>query len=372
MRSPSEHHGHAPPLGQLDLRFGSNAVRLGRWEWLVAGAILAAIFLLTPMVWERLEPLPAAPNARLPYRLSNDYWQFSRYARRAVESGATPVLGDSVVWGEYVPPDQTLTAYLNREAGGRKKFANLGVDGTYPAAMAGLVDYYGGAITYQRVIVHCNLLWMASPRHDLRDAKVAALNHPALLPQFIGGVAAYDDTTSRRIGIAVARNVPFMQWAEHLKLAYYGGADMPAWTMDHPYENPLGAIRPATVADDDPPRHEAKPWTEAGIEKQDFPWMDPYESVQWRFFMQTLYTLEHRGNRVFVVVGPFNEHMLTPESRAAYARLRRQVLDEFGSAGIRYVAPEALPREFYADASHPLAAGYELLARQMLEAFEKP
>ena len=304
----TEHHGHAPPLGQLDLRFGSNAVRLGLREWLAAGAVLAAIFIFTPMAWERIEPLPGpADAARLPYRLSSDYWQFSRYAAQAVDTGCTPVLGDSVVWGEYVPPDQTLTAYLNRlslslSPGGRgqgegavgltanpssdfakappdrpglrppsptrgegtMKFANLGVDGTYPAALAGLVEYYGGAIRGRRVILHCNLLWMASPRHDLRDPKAAALNHPALLPQFGSEIKAYDETVSRRIGIAVGRHVPFMQWTEHLKLAYYGGQDLPAWTLEHPYDNPLATIRPSTVGLDDPPRHEAVPWTRRG------------------------------------------------------------------------------------------------------------
>jgi hypothetical protein len=362
-----DHHGHAAPLGQLDLRFGSNAVRLGMREWLAVGAVLLVVFVAAPMVWEQVEPLPTAADARVPYRLSNDYWQFGRYAARAAESGQTIVLGDSVVWGEYVAADQTWTACLNRQARG-EKFANLGLDGTYPAALAGLVDSYGGAIRNRDVILHCNLLWMATARHDLRDEKAGPLNHPALLPQFLGRIEAYDENSSRRIGIVVSRYVPFMQWTEHLKLAYYDGQDLPTWTMDHPYANPLAAIRPSTVGDDAPPRHEAKPWFEQGIERQDFPWMDLNDSLQWQFFKRTVRTLESRHNRVFVVVGPFNEHMLSADSRAAYRRLAEQAEAWLKDRDIPYFAPEALPSQMYADASHPLAAGYERLAREMLEA----
>jgi hypothetical protein len=394
MMTTTNHHGHASPLGQLDLRFGSNAVRLGLRAWLVAGAILLAFIIAMPRVWERIEPLPPeTADSRIPYRLSNDYWQFSRYAARAAESDQTIVLGDSVVWGEYVAPNETLTACLNRRAnnqslspGGRgtslpaeavaaagegaMKFVNLGVDGTYPAAMASLVDYYGGAIRNRRVILHFNPLWLATPRHDLRDEKAGPLNHPALMPQFIFPVDSYDETTSRRIGIVVGRNVPFFQWGEHLKLAYFSGQDVPTWTLDHPYSNPLNEIRPETVGNDDPPRHAAIPWTAAGIEKQDFPWMNLWldHPVQWRGFLKTLYNLKSQNNRVIVIIGPMNEHMLTPESLAAYREMLDQIRTEFASADIRYINMKVLPSEMYADASHPLAAGYDRLAEDLLKA----
>jgi hypothetical protein len=362
----TEHHGHAPPLGQLDLRFGSNAVRLGRRAWLVTGLALAAVFLLAPPVWEWLEPLPPADDARLPYRLSNDYWQFSRYARRATDAGQTLVLGDSVVWGEYVTTDRTLTHYLNRAAGG-ERFANLGLDGAYPAALAGLVEHYGGAIRDRDVLLHCNLLWMASPRHDLRGRKEPQFNHPALLPQFLGTVPGYAEDSSRRIGIVAARRTPLLQWAEHLKLAYFGGQDVPHWAMDHPYANPLAELRPGPTEDADAPRHDPAPWTERGIEPQDFPWMDLDESLQWRFFRRTLELLRERGNRVTVFVGPFNEHLLAPDSRAAYGRLRDQAQAWLAENGTPCYVPPLLPSALYADASHPLAAGYERLAGQVLE-----
>ena len=361
------HHGHAPPLGQIDLRYGSNAVRLNRRDWLVAGAILAAVVALTPTIWEQVEPLPGAADWRVPYDLGNDYWLFSRYARDAAARGRTIVVGDSVVWGEYVTHDQTLTHYLN-ERTGRERYANLGLDGTDPAALAGLVEHYGGAIADRDVVLHCNLLWTASARHDLQSTKDVPLNHPGLLPQFVPAVPAYKESTSRRIGIVVGRNVPFSGWAEHLKIAYFEGKDLGAWTLEHPYRDPLAAIQPGRPPAEDKLRHKAVPWTSSGIDKQDFPWVDLDGSLQWRFFRQTVETLRRRGNRVFVFVGPFNEHLLTPESLAAYTERKRQVEAWLHEQSIPHAVPAVLPSELYADASHPLADGYDLLAKELMAA----
>ena len=55
------------------------------------------------------------------------------------------MLGDSVVWGEYVAPDGTLSHFLNQEAEATNRFVNLGLNGLFPLAQEGLVDYYGKA-----------------------------------------------------------------------------------------------------------------------------------------------------------------------------------------------------------------------------------
>jgi hypothetical protein len=361
------HHGHAPPLGEIDLRFGSNAVRLTRRDWLVAAMLVVAAFILTPHAWEYMEPLPQGPDVRMPYDLSNDYWLFSRYCGRAAQRGQVIVLGDSVIWGEYVLHDQTLTHYLNAEAG-EERYANLGLDGTYPVALAGLVEHYGGAIAGRDVVLHCNLLWTADARHDLRSTKDEPINHTALLPQFTPWIPAYKEDLSRRIGTVVGRNLPFFGWADHLKLAYYDKKDLASWTMEHPYENPLGPIQPRRAPPKETLQHEAAPWTTRGIERQEFAWVDLAESLQWRFFRQTVETLRRRGNRVFVVVGPFNEHMLTPESLSVYQNRKVAVAAWLTENNVPHVVAAVLPTEFYADASHPLAEGYAAMAKQLMAA----
>ena len=350
---------------QADLRFGSNAVRLSGRQWAVAGAILVALFVLTPVAWDRLEPLAIDADYRMPYDLSNDYWQFARYADRAATAGGTLLVGDSVVWGQYVTRHETLSHYLN-EAAGAKRFANLGLDGTHPVALAGLLDYYGGGIRNRNVVLHCNLLWIATAKHDLRTEKEFRFNHPDLAPQFWPRIPCYTEGLSRRIGIAVGRHVPFMGWADHLRLAYLDKKDLSAWTLEHPWENPLEALRQGPPLPGESAMHDSLPWTQRDITPQGYPWVDLETSLQWRSFRHAVETLRARGNRVLVVVGPFNEHMLTEKSRAAYRERRREAEAYLRGQEIPCFAPEPLPSEEYADASHPLAAGYRRLAESLL------
>jgi hypothetical protein len=75
--------------------------------------------------------------------------------------------------------------------------------------------------------------------------------------------------------------------------------------------------------------------------------------------------LKRRGNRVFVLVGPLNEHMLADESLKRYQKVKTWIKDWLEEQQIAYVIPTPLASEQYGDMSHPLAAGYEALARQL-------
>ena len=147
--SSSKDSGAAEP-------FSSNCLRLSPPEWFAVGVIVATIACLTPVLWQRVEKFEPGPDYRLPYDLSNDYWLYRQYAERAAAEYDTFIIGDSVVWGHYVSKDNTLAAHLNRLAG-KEKFANLGVDGTHPAALEGLLRYYGRAIENKNVILHLNI-----------------------------------------------------------------------------------------------------------------------------------------------------------------------------------------------------------------------
>jgi hypothetical protein len=80
---------------------------------------------------------------------------------------------------------------------------------------------------------------------------------------------------------------------------------------------------------------------------------------------RTLKWLDDRGNEVFVIVGPLNEHMLSPTSRQTYRQLTQGVADWLRANQIEYYAPDVLPSDEYADVSHPLPAGYQRLAEQL-------
>ena len=343
----------------------SNAFTLTVRQWAGIAVFAAAVYLLLPAAWQRAEKLETGPEYRIPYELANDYWLWSRVAAQGVTDHDTVLVGDSVVWGQYVRPAETLSHYLN-SLEGKNRYANLGVDGSHPTALAGLIEHHGAAIKGRRVILHCNPLWMSSPKHDLREKEEFKFNHEKLVPQFSPAIPCYRKETSERLGYVVERNVPFNGWSTHLQTTYFGSTSIPRWTLDHPYENPFKAVTMKLPAPSDELRHEPISWSARGITKQNMPWVDLAGSLQWKSFQRTVDVLEKRGNSVFVVVGPFNEHLLTDASRVKYSELKRGIEDWLKERKIPYYVPEALPSEQYGDASHPLSAGYALLAKQLV------
>jgi len=346
--------------------YASHEVRLSGRQWLAAGALILGALALLPVLWKRAEPFRPGEDYRIPYALTNDYWFFHRYSRCAAAQGKTLVLGDSVIWGQYVNKDQTLTHCLDRVSG-RAEFANMGADGMHPVALDGLVRYYARGISDSRVLLHCNPLWMSSERHDLQIEKEFRFNHPRLVPQFFPVIPCYREPFSGKLAIAVERRVPFLSWANHLRLAYFDQMDIPAWTLEHPYANPIAPVTAGLPSPAEDHAGEPASWRERGIRKQDLPWVDPETSFQWRSFRRLVGTLRARGNRVFVLVGPFNEHMLEEPSLQRYHELREGIARGLDDLEVPHYVPDALPSEYCADASHPLAEGYELLARQLAE-----
>ena len=71
---------------------------------------------------------------------------------------------------------------------------------------------------------------------------------------------------------------------------------------------------------------------------------------------------------MLVIVTPFNGHMIADKSVAGYAAIHSGVVKWLSEKGVPWVAPDELPSDLYADASHPLTAGYELLAQSVSQA----
>ncbi len=349
-----------------DERFAANDVRLSPRGWLLAGALTACAFGLIPLVWQAIEPLRLDADYRVPFRLGNDYWNYERASRQICRGDETLLVGDSVLWGHYVDTSGTLSHYLNGTSENHQ-FANMGVDGIHPVALAGLVEHYGGPIRNRRVIVNCNLLWMSSPRHDLSSDKETPFNHPAPVPQFALKIPCYRSSLSERTGIVVARRFKFLGWADHLRIAYFGSDDLATWTLEHPHKNPLSQVTLDLPSPHEPPSPEpdARPWDEKRLRRVNPEWVPLEDSLQWRFFQQTVKLLQERGNRVFVMIGPLNEHMLSEEGLAAYNERKRTAAAWHEQQGISYMVPAALPSHTYADLSHPTAEGYQLLAERL-------
>ncbi|UCC97353.1 MAG: SGNH/GDSL hydrolase family protein [Phycisphaerales bacterium] len=347
-----------------EVPFSSNSIQLKRLDWIVVGIICAVFFLTTPGLWARFEKFTPGTNYRLPYRLSSDYGLYSRYCRQACSQYDTLVVGDSVIWGHYVSADNTLSHYLN-QCVDSDRFANMGVDGIHPAALSGLLRYYGRDIMGKNVILQLNPLWMSSAKHDLQTSKEFRFNHPKLVPQFIPHIPCYKEKSPKRISIAVQRWSSFFTWISHLKIAYFDNMDLPTWTMEHPYENPMRTVATGLPDPADDTIEKAGSWKQRGMGRQDFQWVELQTSLQWQLFRRAIDLLKARQNTVFVLVGPFNEHMFSEQSRTTYRQMKEEIQTWLRTNEVAHYMPEALPSELYHDASHPSAEGYAMLAKQL-------
>jgi hypothetical protein len=344
----------------------SNGLRLRGREWLGLGLFAVMLVLGAPALWYRAERFALEPDYRIPHDLSNDYWLYSCFAGLAADHDDTLLIGDSVIWGEYVTRQETLSHYLG-ELAGQDRYANLGLDGAHPLALGGLIEFYADNVTGKKILLQCNPLWMSSRRADLQDDQASEFNHPRLVPQFAPSVPAYKAEISPRLGVLMERRLPSSRWTTHLQQAYYDRMDIPGWTLEHPYNNPFEPLFRGLPPSDNSRRRVSQPWYKSGITKQDYPWVDLKTSLQWQAFQGVVEYLQKRGNRVFVLVGPFNEHLLTPESLKRYQQVKATIAAWLREKHVPHAIPEPLPSEQYGDASHPLAEGYKQLARMLTE-----
>jgi hypothetical protein len=369
--------------------FGVNEVRLSARQWLVALGIVAACIIATPRVWKKIEKFQTSVDYRIPYALSKDYWLYQRRLEELAGPDKVIVLGDSVVWGEYVQASGTLSHFLAQETGRPDGFVNCGMNGLFPLAMEGLVEHYGSALSNRKVILHCNVLWMTSPQADLSSPKEQVFNHSRLVAQFRPRIPCYTADASERLSVLIERNVGFSAWVGHLQNAYFEQKSVPDWTLVQDEGNPPGLpnawhnpVAQITLRVGDDPRDDAqrgpgkprhKAWSEGGAGPAHFDWVELDRSLQWAAFQRTIGLLRQRGNDVLVILGPFNEHMVAEDQRPDFRRLCSGIAAWLGENHIALVAPETLPSQLYGDASHPLTDGYALLAQRISrdEAFRR-
>jgi hypothetical protein len=359
-------HKNSGSPKESKVAFSSNSVRLSGYEIIFVCIVALILFCFGPRLWQRIEKFEPESDFRLPYELSNDYWLYGRYCRLAVSKYETLVIGDSVIWGHYVSQNNTLSHYLNQMIG-RNQFANVGVDGIHPVALSGLLKYYGRDISDKKIVLHYNPLWMSSSKQDLQSTKEFHFNHPKLAPQFIPKIPCYKESYSKRFSIVTERYVPVLNWTSHLKINYFENMDIPTWTLEYPYKNPVDAVTLKIPSPLSNGLDEHISWIEKGTPKKDFPWVELETSLQWKFFRRSVELLKERGNTVFVLVGPFNEHMLKGKSIEIYRNIKSKIELWLQQNNIPYYMAPALPSELYADASHPLDKGYAMLAKQLVE-----
>jgi hypothetical protein len=338
------------------------AINLSLREWLVVIFLATGMAAVMPSIPFRPRTPLVDRDYRIPYALSTRYDLYRRFTNLSATQFPTILVGDSVVWGQTSHREGTLAHYLN-ELTKQRRYINAGLDGMHPIALAQLLEHHAPAIQKKDVILHCNPLWLMVTSHDQKGAADALLNRPGLVPRLAAGANA---KIQERLEAAVARlyhGSPFDSWGERLAETRM---DFLAWSLDHPYESPLRAISSGLPPSEDISTVRMVPWDGSEKAKLDARWPDLEKHGQWQAFERVIDLLEARQNRVMVLLGPMNEHMMSAPMRDGYLALKRKIQEKIESRGILCFAAPPLQSDRYTDICHPLAAGYEELARELL------
>lgn len=368
------------PAIPLPLEMGSLKV------WIGIIVSVSIFVLVIPFLWKLREPVPKIPNLRLPYDLSKDYWLYRHWINKY--SGTNDlsriyILGDSVIWGEFVDRDSTLSAHLNASPLGEQfEYINAGINGLYPVALQGLVPHTFSLNKSQRLILQINLLWMSNPEADLQTPKEQSLNHVALLPQFTQKIPPYRASFENRAGIIWTRHFPFSEWVQHLQIAYFKNKSLQDWTTDsgvswppdypNAHANPMSQIKNTKLIEpaEDPSRGDHsdrhRPWFDKGMSQSTMNWVPVESSLQYRAIQNIINFLKSRKVDFFVLIGPLNAHMMDLESQAGLAAVEMRLAETLAGLGVVHMRAKTLLSEQYADTSHPLNSGYQSLADQLV------
>lgn len=344
-------------------------------EWLVTLVLFAVVTGIIYYGWDSWEHYAPGPDHRETCwaELQSDYWAYMRWCRYAKEHYDIMLIGDSVIWGQEVRNDETISHYIN-EFLGEDKVANLGNDGLFMAGMNGFVKYYGDHMENTNVILQCSPLWMASKRRDLRGDKTYRYHHPRLIPQFSSRIEYYHDLNTR-LGYLMEyyfRVFPFMR---HLMANYFENKSVSRWMMDHPYMSPFSAITFEAAPVMAEIQGRGLDWETKGIKMSEDPFVSPDESIQFECFMNAVKELKKKNAKVFILIGPYNHHYHVPESRKRLFALIDELKSIFDELGYPYydTFQIGLPSKTFGDSCHLLKEGHSMLAKELVkdESFQK-
>jgi hypothetical protein len=346
----------------------SNALYLSAKEWVVTMVLVVLISGIIYYGWNTWEAFNPGPDYRETCwgEKNTDYWAHFRWSRFAAQSDYKVFLiGDSVIWGQEVNNDQTISHFLNAYYGD-EIFANLGIDALFQAAFPGLFAYYGKY--YSNVILQFNPHWLRDLDNDLRGRR-KRFYHPRLVSQFNPHIHYNDYTLNERLGYKLENYVGLFALVHHIMVNYYENKSISSWMIANPYRNPFTAITFNAVPVMAKSQGKSLDWKTKKQKITSETFVDLSESIHWESFLEALTILRKRGIRFFVLLGPYNTYMLTPESRENLQTIVDGVKKRLDIDHVPYFDTMSgfLPSETFADDCHLLRDGHDLLARELLK-----
>jgi hypothetical protein len=343
--------------------FEAPVLNLSLREWLVVALLVCLLLAIAPHIPFRGHVPVVERDYRIPYALSTRYELYRRYTTLSAAQFSTLLVGDSVVWGQCARRHDTLAHHLN-ELIKQPRFANAGLDGMHPVALAELLTYHAPAIANTHVILQFDPLWLMQEGPSSPHGRTVLFNRPDLTPRLAAHFTGPFKEAASLSWSHLMANSALKDWGERLADARI---DFLAWSLDHPYESPLRAISSALPPSEDSHAQRLVPWAQRP-EALVLTRFEPLnEDVQWQAFLRIVSLLESRGNDVLVLLGPMNEHMMAPPTLEVYLRLKGEMSESLRARQVRFFVPSVLPSDHYGDICHPLGAGYEELARELLQ-----
>lgn len=340
------------------------ALSLSFGEWLIVALLVAVLIAFAPLVHLRDQAPVVEQDYRIPYALSSRYEVYRRFASLSAAQFPVIVIGDSVVWGQCAHREDTLPHHLN-ELTRQPRFANGGLDGMHPVALVELIEHHAPSISHKDVILQLDPLWFMAADNAAVPGSIASalLNRPGLVPRLAAELTGGFKSALNSGADQLIRNSSLAGLAE--RLAEFR-LDFLAWSLDHPYENPLRAVTSALPPSEDGRHLQLLPWNRSVVTPVESNWAPLQGNLQWRAFERLLTLLEFRSNRVLVLVGPMNEHMMSPGTRARYVAFKEQIRQRLNERGATYFFVPVLGIDSYGDICHPLGSGYEEWAQELL------
>lgn len=347
----------------------SNEMILSLREWIITLILFAVLSTVIYYGWNKWEKYNPGPDHRETCwaEKQSDYWAYNRWIRYARNHYKLMLIGDSVIWGQEVRCDQTITHYIN-EYYGREIIANLGNDGLFMAGIDGIVKYYGDNLSNANVLLQLSPLWMSNIKRDLRGKEKYQYHHPRLLPLFNSRINYYHDFNTR-LGYFVEHYFRLSTFVRHLMANYYDNKSISGWMMDNPYSNPFAAITFQAAPVMAESQGEGISWEEKKMKLSNDSFLNPSESVQWGFFTDAIKRLQKKNSKVFVMIGPFNQFMFTPESRGRLFTMVNEIKKDLDKMGVPYFDTFriGLESKMFGDSCHLLKEGHMLIGKKINE-----
>jgi len=342
---------------------GRDVLGLSAREGLAVLLGVVGLLIAVPMLGGRDRVSVVEPDYRIPYSLSHRYRLYRQYTTLSSLQYPALVIGDSVVWGQCALRNRTLSHYLNEQMQA-PRFANAGLDAMHPIALESLIEFHAPSVKNKSILLHFNPLWFMSQEEAPATAADPLRNRPNLVPRLASGSLRDRTLLAEAAWSRILRAGPWSHWVER---TLEHQMDFLAWSITHPYESPLSVLASSLPPSEDTFSPRLLPWNAGtGGAGTQCTWPVPGGHEQWQAFERLIDRLDSRGNRLLVLVGPLNEHMLTPQARDAYHRFTAAVGERLRSRGTAFYMPPPLASRRYGDICHPLADGYEELAQLLL------